>query len=235
MKMKRLNLLVVFAILGYMVVYSQEINTLTPQEKKDGWKLLFNGKNLKGWEMFNGGKITGWHVEDGILYNSGKGSDHGGDIMTKKQFKDFELYLEWRIDPKSNSGVFYRVEKGVTDRIYESGPEYQLLDDKGWPTKLHDSQYTGSFYAVYPAQGAEVKPIDEWNVTRIVVKGNHVEHYLNGKKVVECDMWSDDWVKRKNESKWKNAEHYAKASKGHIGLQDHGGLTRFRNIKIRKL
>ena len=116
---------------------------------------MFNGKNFKGWKKFNDEEVTSWKVENGIMCNSGKGSDHGNDIITTKKFKDFELYLEWRIDHKSNSGVFYRVEEGLTERIYESGPEYQLLDDKGWPAKLHDSQYSGSFYAVYAAQGAK--------------------------------------------------------------------------------
>lgn len=213
----------------------EKINTLTPQEKKEGWQLLFNGKDMDNWKMFNDGKVRGWKIVDGVLQNSGKGSDHGGDIITKKQFKDFILTMEWRIDKQSNSGIFYHVQEGVTDAIYKSGPEYQLIDGKGWPTPIHAEQYTGADYAMYAPQNAQVKPVGEWNFTKIIVKGPHVEHWLNGRKVVEYELWSDDWEMRKSKSKWKNEPYYGMAKKGHIGLQDHGGLTEFRNIKIKEL
>jgi len=187
------------------------------------------------WKTFNGGEVTGWKIIDGVMYNSGVGSDHGGDIVTKKEYENFELYLEWKVAPESNSGVFIHVQEGITDAIYESGPEYQLIDDKGWPDKLEDWQLTGANYGINPPEDAEVKPIDEWNSTRIIVNNPHVEHWLNGKKVVEYDLWSDDWKARKAESKWADAPHYGEAKKGHIGLQDHGGLTMFRNIKVREL
>nr|WP_321356283.1 DUF1080 domain-containing protein [uncultured Draconibacterium sp.] len=234
--MKQTILIVASILATALLGNSQELNTLTKAEKKAGWELLFNGKDLDGWKIFQGGdEVKGWKVIDGILNNSGTGSDHGGDIITKKQFKDFELYLEWKIAPESNSGIFYHVQEGVAEKIYETGPEYQLLDDKGWPTKLNDSQYTGSNYAMQKPIGAKVKPLDEWNTTRIIVKGSKVEHYLNGKKVVEYELWTDDWKERKSNCKWKNALYYGVAKKGHIGLQDHGGLTQFRNMKIRKL
>ncbi len=233
--MKKLLLLTVVLLSLSMISNAQEINTLTKPEKKAGWELLFNGKNLDGWKKFKGGEVTGWHTQDGVLNNSGTGSDHGGDIITDKEFKDFELYLEWKINPKSNSGVFYHVKEDVGNRIYQTGPEYQLLDDKGWPSKLKPSQYSGACYGMYTPQEAEVKPIEEWNTTRIIVKGTNVQHFLNGKKVVEYELWSDDWKERKANSKWKNEQHYGMAKKGHIGLQDHGGLTQFRNMKIREL
>ncbi|MCE4564800.1 DUF1080 domain-containing protein [Maribellus sp. CM-23] len=226
-----LTLMMLIAILGS----AQKLNTLSKKEKKQGWELLFNGDNLGGWKLFQGGEVKGWKIVDGILNNSGVGSDHGGDIITKEQFKDFELSLEWKISSQSNSGIFYHVQEGETKKIYETGPEYQLLDDLGWPTKLHDSQYTGSNYAMQAPVRAKVKPLDEWNTTRIIVKRGKVEHYLNGKKVVEYELWSDKWYKQKNEGKWKDKPLYGMAKKGHIGLQDHGGLTQFRNIKIRKL
>jgi hypothetical protein len=201
----------------------------------ENWEVLFDGKSIDKWEKFDGGEVTGWKIADGILNNSGVGSDHGGDIITKKEYENFELYVEWKIAPESNSGIFYHVQKGITKKIYESGPEYQLLDDKGWPTKLADSQYTGSNYSMEAPVGAEVAPVGEWNTTRIVVKNPHVEHWLNGKKVVEYELWSDKWNAQKAAGKWKDAEHYGVAKKGHIGLQDHGGLTQFRVIKIREL
>ena len=232
------NLLIVLALLFAMSTYAkkdQPLNTLTKKEKKEGWKLLFNGKDFTGWKYFNGGNITSWRVEDGIMKNSGVGSDAGGDIITVEEFRNFDLYIEWKIAPESNSGIFYHVREGVSRAIYESGPEYQLIDDAGWPGKLKDSQYSGANYDMQPPVGGKVKPIDEWNVTRIVVSGSHVEHWLNGVKVVSYELWSDDWKTRRDSSKWKNVPNYGIAETGHIGLQDHGGLTMFRNIKIKLL
>lgn len=212
-----------------------KINVLTTKELNDGWKLLFDGKTIDNWKTFNGGEVTGWKIIDGVLHNSGDGSDHGGDIITKKQYANFELNLEWKIAHESNSGVFIHVQEGLTDAIYETAPEYQLLDDKGWPTKLEDYQYSGSNYAMHVPQNAEVVPVDKWNSTKIVVNGSHVEHWLNDTKVVEYELWSDDWYARKKMGKWAEMAHYGMAKTGHIGLQDHGGLTMFRNMKIREL
>ncbi len=230
-----LGLLFAFSVFSCSTGGKAEMNTLTEKERAEGWELLFDGKSMDKWKMFNGGEVTGWKVVNGEMQNSGVGSDHGGDIITKKEYENFELYLEWKVAPESNSGVFYHVQEGITDAIYESGPEYQLIDDKGWPDKLAAHQYSGSNYSMDAPQGAEVKPIDEWNVTRIIVKNPHVEHWLNGKKVVEYELWGDDWRKHKAEGKWKDATHYGEAKSGHIGLQDHGGLTMFRNMKIKVL
>jgi len=234
--MKQRFLILAVLLFGAVFCNAQKINTLTKAEKKAGWELLFNGKNLDGWKFFQGGEVNkGWSVKDGVLNNSGVGSDHGGDIITTRQFKNFELYLEWKIGPESNSGIFYHVQEGNTKKIYETGPEYQLIDDKGWPEKLKDSQYSGANYAMHKPIGSEVKPLDQWNTARIIVNGSKVQHFLNGKKVVEYELLSDDWKERKNNCKWKDKPFYGMAKKGYIGLQDHGGLTQFRNIKIRKL
>jgi hypothetical protein len=190
---------------------------------------------MDNWKTFNGGEVTGWKIIDGILHNSGVGSDYGGDIITKKQYTNFEVYLEWKIAPESNSGVFIRVQEGLCDAIYESGAEYQLIDDKGWPNKLNANQYSGANYAMHKPKNATVKPLNEWNSTHIVVNDSHVEHWLNGIKVVEYELWSDDWKARKAACKWAEKTHYGTAKSGHIGLQDHGGLTHFRNIKIKEL
>ena len=213
----------------------EKVLTQTEQKTDEEWEMLFDGKSFSKWEKFSGGEVTGWKIIDGELHNTGIGSDHGGDIITKKEYKNFELYVEWKISPQSNSGIFYHVQKGVTKKIYESGPEYQLIDGKGWPTKIADHQYTASNYSMQAPEGADVKPVGEWNTTRIVVQNPHVEHWLNGKKVVEYDLWSDEWKAQKAAGKWKDAEHYGMAKKGHIGLQDHGGLTTFRVIKIKEL
>ncbi len=240
MKKKSVNLVrIAFIFMAGLISCTQqpkdEINVLSQKEKDEGWQLLFNGKTLDNWKFFNDGEVKGWKVTDGILQNSGEGSDHGGDIITKKKFKNFILTLEWKINKQSNSGIFYHVEEGVVDAIYKSGPEYQLIDGKGWPDPLHKDQYSGADYAMYAPQNAEVKPVGEWNFTKIVVNGSHVEHWLNNKKVVEYELWSDDWKQQKSKGKWKNEPYYGMAKEGHIGLQDHGGLTQFRNIKIKEL
>jgi len=211
------------------------INSLSQGEVDAGWELLFNGKTLDNWKTFNGGEVSGWKIENGILHNSGEGSDHGGDIITKKEFADFELYLEWKLAPESNSGIFYHVQEGLTDAIYESGPEYQLIDEKGWPDKLEAYQYSGANYAMNAPQNAKVYAIGEWNTSRIIVKGSHVEHWLNQTKVVEYELWSPEWEANKSKSKWADTPYYGMSKSGHIGLQDHGGLAMFRNIKIREL
>jgi hypothetical protein len=210
-------------------------NTLTSAEQKEGWELLFDGKTTDKWKTFNGGEVTGWKILDGELHNSGVGSDHGGDIVTKKDYENFELYLEWKVAKESNSGIFIHVQEGITDAIYESGPEYQLIDDNGWPEKLEAYQYSGANYAMNAPEDAEVKSLDKWNETRIIVNNPHVEHWLNGKKVVEYDLWSETWLADKAAGKWADSPHYGESKSGKIGLQDHGGLTMFRNMKIREL
>jgi hypothetical protein len=228
-------LLALVAVSLSVLAQSGQINTLTEKQKKEGWRLLFNGKNVDGWKSFQGKEISGWKVIDGVLNNSGVGSDHGGDIVTREKFQNFRLYLEWKIAPKSNSGVFYHVNEKLGKAIYESAPEYQLIDDKGWPDKLHDDQYSGADYAMYAPQNAQVKGINDWNETLIVVEGDHVQHFLNGVKVVDYHLWDADWNARKEKGKWKDFPYYGMAKKGQIGLQDHGGLAQFRNMRIQVL
>jgi hypothetical protein len=210
-------------------------NKLTKREIKQGWELLFDGNSLDNWKTFNGGAVTGWKIVDGVLENSGVGSDHGGDIISQKEYTNFELSLEWKVSPQSNSGIFYHVQEGLTNAIYESGPEYQLIDDEGWPEKLEDWQKSGANYGMNAPENAKVKPVGEWNTTRIIVNGAHVEHWLNGTKVVEYELWSPEWEACKAAGKWAEVPEYGMAKSGHIGIQDHGGLTMFRNIKIREI
>jgi len=232
--MKRIFVLM-FGIVTFLTVTAQneKINTLSENEKKEGWRLLFNGKNLDGWRTFQGKEISGWKVVDGVLNNSGVGSDHGGDIITREKFQNFELSLEWKIAPQSNSGIFYHVNEKIGTAIYESGPEYQLIDDKGWPDRLRDDQYSGANYGMHAPKNAVVKELSEWNQTRIIVIDAHVQHYLNGVKVVDYQLWDNDWKLLKEKGKWKDYPYYGMARKGQIGLQDHGGLAQFRNIKIK--
>lgn len=204
------------SVLTFITIGAQsvQINTLTENEKKEGWQLLFNGKNLSGWKAFQGKEITGWKVIDGVLNNSGIGSDHGGDIITRENYQNFELYLEWKVAPKSNSGIFFHVNEKIGTAIYESGPEFQLLDDKGWPEKLHDDQYSGANYGMNAPENAVVKNSNEWNQARIIVDGTHVQHFLNGVKVVDYYLWDNDWYQHKENGKWKDYPYYGLAKKG---------------------
>jgi len=212
-----------------------EPNTLSRKEQREGWELLFDGQSLNNWKTFNGGSVTGWKIMDGTLHNSGNDTNYGGDIITVEEYTDFELYLELKIMPRSNSGIFFHVQEGIVNSIHESGPEYQLIDDRGLPEQLQPNRQSGAIYDIQAPEKVKLASEGEWNKTRLVVKGPHVEHWLNGRKVLEYELWSDEWHERVKNSKWSNMPHYGSAKKGHIGLQDHGGLTMFRNIKIRRL
>ncbi len=210
-------------------------NTLTEQEKKDGWKLLFDGKTVEAWRQYRGQTLPDrWQVKDGELVLSHKSGTKGGDIVTKEEFGNFELTLEWKLGPRANSGVMYRVSE---DRgpPYETGPEYQLLDNAGHSDGRNPLTSAGSVYALYAPSRDVTRPLGEWNVTRIVLNGNHLEHWLNVVKVVECEIGSPDWNARFAKSKFANMPKFAKNAKGHIDLQDHGDDIAFRNIKIRPL
>jgi hypothetical protein len=235
--MKRYGFLfpAVMAVALYGCLADAEPNTLTGKEQRDGWELLFDGQSLNKWKTFNGGSVTGWKIMDGALHNSGNENLYGGDIITMEEFDDFELYLEWKITPRSLSGIFFHVQEGIVNAIYESGPKYQLIDDSGWQGQLQANRQSGANYDLYAPENVKLASKGEWNKTRLVVRGPHVEHWLNGRKVVEYELWSDDWHERVKNSKWSNMPYYGSAKKGHIGLQDHGGLTMFRNIKIKRL
>jgi hypothetical protein len=209
--------------------FAQPMNTLTPAETKAGWTLLFDGKSTAGWRGFKTpAPDAGWHVADGALSPDPKASK---DIMTKDQFGDFELAFDWKISPKGNSGVMYRVTEDG-DETYWSGPEYQVLDNARGERPLEQA---GSLYALYAPVGAVTKPVGEYNQGRIVVRKGHVEHWLNGVKVVAYDLGSDDFKARVAGSKFKAWPMFAKGAKGHIALQNHGDAVAYRNIKIRRL
>ena len=216
-------------------LHAQHLNKLTQPEIDDGWELLFDGQSMDKWRGFKKDNIQGWAIEEHGMKALGLGHGMGGDIVTKEQYADFDLRLEFKIGEGSNSGIFFHVNEGDEyGTVYMTGPEYQLLDDVGFPN-TNPKNSTGSNYDVHAPKFRQVKTLDEWNTVRIVVKGAHVEHYLNDRKVVEYDMWTDEWKELKNKSKWKDAEGYAKYKDGHIAIQDHGGTCNFRNIKIKKL
>lgn len=204
------------------------------------WIALFDGASTEGWRGFNQETLPeNWIIEDGTLKSLGTGGDIGGDIVYgAREFEDFELSLEWKISEGGNSGIFYHVAEGPQYKApYENAPEYQLIDDLGFPEKLEDWQQVGADYAMYPADPAKklVKKAGEWNTTRIVFTKEKAEYWLNGQKVVEFAPWSDEWTQRRNSGKWDAYPDYGKFRKGLIGLQDHGSFIWFRDIKIREL
>ena len=212
-------------------------NTTTPGEQQSGWISLFDGRTTDGWRPFRNKAVNSWAVEEGVLHCKavkGTAGETRGDLITVDQFENFELTVDWKIAPKGNSGIIYMVSE-KTDVPHLSGPEYQLIDDEGYPQKLEDWQKTGANYAMNPPTKLVARPVGEWNNTRIVVNNGHVEHWLNGVKVVDYDLWTEKWKADKVAGKWKDAPDYAASKQGHIALQDHGTEAWFKNIKIRKL
>jgi hypothetical protein len=174
----------------------------------------------------------GWTVVDGALTRGGK----SGDIVSLREFADFELEVEWKIAPKANSGLFYRVVEHPDDKdMWMVAPEYQIIDDAGYPSPLKPTQKTAANYDLQPPGVDATKPAGEWNITRIVVDGAHVEHWLNGKQIVAYELWTDAWMRQVAGSKFKDSPRYARAKSGRIGIQDHGDWIAFRTIRVREL
>jgi hypothetical protein len=194
---------------------------------------LFDGKTTKGWHSWHDTKVNGWHVMDGVLMTHG-GS---GDLISDNEFEDFELTFDFKAAPKGNSGVIYKVlETPEATSSYMSGPEYQIIDDKNYPQPIKDVQKTAANYDMQvPNDLTAVKPAGEWNTGKILVKDNHVEHWLNGKKVVEYEYGSTDWQVMVAKSKFASWEFAKAHAKGKIALQDHGDMVSFKNIKIKEL
>jgi hypothetical protein len=198
----------------------------------DGWKTLFDGKSLDQWRGYKSDKVpTGWKIVEGTLAKS----DHVADLVSKDEFGDFELSIDWKIGEAGNSGIFYRGTE-EEDHIYWTGTEYQLLDDDKASDNKTRLTCAGAVYALYPSPPGHLKPVGQWNTTRIVAKGPHVEHWLNGFKLVEYEMWSPDWEAKVKASKFAEHPKYGRAKSGHIAIQgDHPGDLAFRNIRIREL
>jgi hypothetical protein len=219
-------------------------NTLTEEEKQAGWELLFDGETLNGWKRYNRDTIGPlWSVKDGAIVCDGSGlgegsGKHGGSLMTTKQFGNFELAIDWKISPGGNSGILYHVvEKPEYGHDYETGPEFQVLDDGGWKgDSLKPEQLAGGNYDMYAASsGKKLMPVGEWNSARLIYNNGKVEHWLNGEKVVEFDENSEDFKQRYSKSKWTGFPGWNTFKSGAISLQDHGAPVYYRNIKIRQL
>ena len=218
-------------MLSFSMVSSEsaEPNTLTSTEMESGWKLLFDGQTTAGWRSY--GKATfpekGWRVKDGWLEKID--GENGGDIMTTDTFTDFELEWDWKIVPKGNNGIKYFI---LQERNAAIGHEYQMMDDMG-QSGVHS---TASFYEVLPpSEDKPMKPAGEINHSRIRVQGTHVEHWLNGQKVLSYELGSPEVMKGVQKSKFRNVEKFGTKIRGHILLTDHRDGCWFRNIKIREL
>ena len=225
--------------------FSRLINKLTEKEKAAGWELLFDGESTDGWRgaYMDAFPEKGWVIEDGVitvLESGGGEAKHGGDIVTEKEFSDFDLQLEFRITKGANSGIkYYVTEKEENNPGSAIGLEYQILDDKRHPDAEkgnHEGSRTlASLYDLIKAENKRFSGIGKWNVARIVSRDNHVEHYLNGIKVLEYERRSEEYRKLVQESKYKKWEDFGEAEKGHILLQDHGNRVSFRSIKVKEL
>lgn len=195
------------------------------------WRSLFDGKTLQGWTSRDGGAPgAGWKVTEGTIHRAGA----GGDLLSTETYLNFELEFEWKVSPKANSGLKYRVTdyepagKGI-------GLEFQLLDDEGHSNGTTAKTSAGSIYDVLaPSPSKKLKPVGEWNHAKIVARGSHIEHWLNGEKILEADLSSDEWKTALSQSKFKAAPEFG-TKKGRILLQDHGDEAWLRNLRLRPL
>ena len=217
---------------------SAAANTLTPDEKAAGWRLLFDGRTTAGWRPFAAATATSrrgpWAVEDGCLMRPAAGTGDaqgGGDIVSEEKFSDFDLRWEWRVGPRGNSGIKYLV---TDERAKPIAHEYQMIDDAGYPDEAKVTQQTAAFYDVLPpSPDKRLRPAGEWNDSRILLRGNHVEHWLNGQKVLAYELGSPEVLAAVARSKFKDVAGFGTRLEGRILLQDHeGGGVCFRSIKI---
>lgn len=206
-------------------------NVLSEQEQVEGWELLFDGRTTRGWRGFRKqGMPEGWQVVRGALVRVAP----AGDVISEQQFEDFELRFQWRISLGGNSGVFYHVSEDEP-YVWRTGPEYQILDNRLHPDGRNPRTSAAACYALYAPLRDVTRPVGLWNDARIVVRGHHVEHWLNGVKVVEYEIGSPDFRQRVAGSKFASMPKFAAYRRGHIALQDHGDVVGYRNIKIRRL
>jgi hypothetical protein len=218
-------------------------NMLTDEEKADGWILLFDGQSAEHWRGYNMASFPdrGWVIEDDALVYRPPQTDtwsSGLDIITKRTFSDFIFKIEWMIEKGGNSGIFYHVLEQHAEAIYWSGLEMQILDNEYHPDAgqgIAGNRKAGSLYDLIPAEPQNTKPHGEWNSVKIVSNGATVEHWQNGEKILEFERWTPEWFEMLRNSKFACHPEFGAMREGHIGLQDHGDVVKFRNIKIKEL
>jgi hypothetical protein len=222
-----LSIVVVWLLIASPAVFA-EPNTLTAQEREDGWRLLFDGKTTKGWRNYRRQQVNpGWKVEDGTLVRAAAGA---GDIMTEEQFDAFELAIDFKIAPRGNIGLMFHVtEEGGAP--WQTGPEVQILDNAAGA----DPQRAGWLYQLYRPDTDATRPAGEWNEIRLRITPEKSATFVNGVKYYEFVKGSPDWNDRVAKSKFATMTGFGKATKGHICLQDHGDTVAFRSIRIKPL
>ncbi len=235
--------ILLLAVMVSMCSAQEEEMTYSGERNNDNWINLFDGSSLEHWRVYNmdGMPDEGWQIEDGLLVFRPPARDDwtsGLDIITRETFSDFELKLEWMVEQGGNSGIFYHVLEQPTQAIYWSGMEMQILDNEHHPDAtrgVDGNRKAGSLYDLIPADPQNTKPHGEWNTVRIISDGNHIEHWQNGEKVLEFERFTPEWFEMLRNSKFREHNEFGAMREGHIGLQDHGDVVKFRNIKIRKL
>jgi Domain of Unknown Function (DUF1080) len=224
------NILLPVLLLAFVTVYAQ---------KPAKWQKIFDGKTTQNWHSYHKTTVEGWVVADKVISTDGKHDD----LVTDAEFENFEFEFEFKASPKGNSGVIYKVIEDPRNHTYFTGPEYQVIDDEGYPpfndngkmVSINNKQKTGACYDMYEPMAKVVKPAGEWNKGRILVKDNHIEHWLNGVKVVEYEYGSDDWKMHLAVSKFAKWGYAKPHAVGHIALQGHGDPVSYRKLKIRRL
>ncbi len=239
MKKNQFNLLLLCCMVCFFgttgATYAQQAdNTLSAKEKQNGWVLLFDGKSTDQWRPYKNVASDGWEIVNGEIHCKEKDVQHRADMITKEEYADFELAFDWKVSKGANSGLVYRIDE-QHGAAHESGSEYQLIDDIGYPGKLEKWQNSGADYDMHPPVKIASKPAGEYNHSVIKAQGKKIEHWLNGVKVAAYEIGTPEWVALKAKSKWKDISGWGENSKGNICLQDHGGGIWFKNIKIRKL
>ena len=208
-------------------------NRLSVEEVADGFELLFDGESLDAWRGFRMDDVpAGWSAKEGALtFTPGVG---GGTLITRDTYMDFDLRLEWRVGEGGNSGIFFGISED-TERAFESGPEMQVLDNAGHYDGGNPLTSAGSNYGLHAPPEDVTRPVGEWNEVRIVRRGNRVVHWLNGVRIVEYGIGSDEWEALVADSKFVEWPDYGRHHEGHLGLQDHGDPVWYRNLRVRRI
>jgi len=222
--------------------YSMD-NTLSEQERSDGWTLLFDGKTTTGWHTYGYNSVgNAWNVADGTLHlNLGtqkewpSGESH--DILTNDEYGNFHLKVDWKISKNGNSGIIFNIheDKAKYRNTYETGPEMQVLDNAGHPDAKIPRHRAGDLYDLIASSSEPVKPAEQWNHAEIISENGHLRFLLNGVQIVATTLWNDDWKQLVQNSKFKTMADFGTFKQGKIALQEHGNEAWFKNVKIKRL
>ena len=233
--MKKILLAITAIVAVSFSSFAQTMNTLSHKEQKDGFTSLFDGTTTKGWHVYLGHDAGAWHVADGALQPDTLATTGKADLVTDKEYTNFELRLDWKIPVGGNSGVIFSVhEDSAFGATYLTGMEMQVLDDIKAEDNKKANHLAGSLYDMI-APSHPAKPAGEWNSITIRRVGQKITLFLNGKQVVETQIGSAEWNAALQNSKFKNWKGYAQYSTGRIALQFHGATVAFRNIRIKEL